>query len=211
MANEISRPGLYLLGIVKALFAPLEISLDRDYDTMADSPGVHLVPAGQLGLHKMACFQRAVVPAFLKGRYFIYEQELRRERVPPPPEFPRTTEIFRKRIHEDLGLSLPGKANRLVYLARQRRRIFDATTEAKLVQLLQDIANELSFDFDKVFFEGLGFKDQVEIVHNASLAIGLHGANLVNTIYMPSGGGLVEIFPFRVRQLIEDAHILKRD
>lgn len=41
------------------------------------------------------------------------------------------------------------------------------------------------------------FREQVEAMRNIGLAVGLHGANLVNSIFMPAASAIFEIFPFR--------------
>lgn len=43
----------------------------------------------------------------------------------------------------------------------------------------------------------MSFKEQVEKMRNLGLAVGLHGANFVNSIFMPAASALFEIFPFR--------------
>lgn len=41
------------------------------------------------------------------------------------------------------------------------------------------------------------FKDQAGMMRNVGVAVGLHGANMVNTMFMPAAGSLFEIFPWR--------------
>lgn len=43
----------------------------------------------------------------------------------------------------------------------------------------------------------MSFKDQAALTRSIGVAVGLHGANMVNTIFMQPGGSLFEIFPWR--------------
>lgn len=43
-----------------------------------------------------------------------------------------------------------------------------------------------------------GFEEQVRNIEKVGLVVGIHGANLVNAMFMRPFGGLLELFPFRV-------------
>ncbi|CAN8062829.1 unnamed protein product [Agarophyton chilense] len=43
----------------------------------------------------------------------------------------------------------------------------------------------------------MSFKEQVNQVQSIGMAVGIHGANMVNSVFMPVGGALFEIFPWR--------------
>jgi len=63
--------------------------------------------------------------------------------------------------------------------------------------MLSELSDEWGFDMSVVKFAGLSFEAQVKAVENAAIAIGIHGANLVNAMFLPPRAQLVEIFPYR--------------
>uniref|UniRef100_A0A7S1T9A8 Glycosyltransferase 61 catalytic domain-containing protein n=1 Tax=Compsopogon caeruleus TaxID=31354 RepID=A0A7S1T9A8_9RHOD len=197
--KELDKPELYLTEMLKLLFEPLPLRRVSSWGQVTSDAAVYLLPSGQIGAGQTGCFQRALVPAFLKARYFIYKEELVGSPIPRPPKAPESSTQFRARLQKYLGISSMDAVPRLVYLARQRRREFDSESEETVVKVLQSVAQEHHWEFSRILFDGLGFADQAKAIYNASLAVGLHGANLVNTIFMAPGSGLLEIFPYQVR------------
>lgn len=48
-----------------------------------------------------------------------------------------------------------------------------------------------------VKFDGFSFQQQVSIMSQTDLAVSIHGAQLTNIMFIPPGGGVIEIFnPF---------------
>lgn len=63
---------------------------------------------------------------------------------------------------------------------------------------LQRLAEKYQFQYVHIRTSAaMTLAEQVEQVHNLGLAVGLHGANMVNTVFMPAASGLFEIFPWR--------------
>jgi capsular polysaccharide biosynthesis protein len=49
------------------------------------------------------------------------------------------------------------------------------------------------YGFETVYFEKLSFVEQVCLMQETKVFIGIHGANMTNVHYMPVGGHVVEI------------------
>lgn len=86
--------------------------------------------------------------------------------------------------------------NKLVYLRRLRRRELSTDSEAAFESALKTTGAKLGLEVKTVVFDGMTFEEQVEAVKGTAIAIGIHGANLVNSIFMPPSSYLIEIFPF---------------
>ena len=62
--------------------------------------------------------------------------------------------------------------------------------EEKLIKYLKNK------NFKIISFENKNIKDQIEIILNSNVVIGIHGANLTNTVFKEKGGSVIELFPF---------------
>ncbi len=49
---------------------------------------------------------------------------------------------------------------------------------------------------------GTSFHDQVELLSNTGVFIAAHGAGLMNTIFLPPGAAVIEIFPPHVKHVL---------
>lgn len=158
-----------------------------------------------VGEDKVVCFRRAVVPGYFKDRYFADDREYPSEKpslqsaLPRTPRIPRDALRLRERVSALIHKTPRYKvmAKRVVYLDRVggRRRISEQG-KAALFQALEAAATARHFTFNVISFDGRTFKEQVAVMENASIAVGVHGANLVNTMFMPPLAVLVELFPF---------------
>jgi hypothetical protein len=75
-------------------------------------------------------------------------------------------------------------------------RSFDDNVEKILRRMLEKKAYQQNMELNIVSFEGdLSFEDQVKLLQRSSITIGIHGAALTNTMFMPSGSALIEIAP----------------
>eukprot|EP00170_Pyropia_yezoensis_P007442 contig_30487_g7465 len=86
-------------------------------------------------------------------------------------------------------------ARRLTYLVRARRRAFDEPSEARVQELFRRVATRHRLVLDVVNFGNVSFSEQLRSVVHSAVLVGIHGANLVNTLYAPRGAHLIEIFP----------------
>ena len=91
----------------------------------------------------------------------------------------------------------PTIARRLTYLIRHRRRAFDQPSEKRFQAVLALVAERHGLVLDVVNFGEMTFTEQLNAVLHSAVLVGVHGANLVNTMYAPLGAELLEIFPYR--------------
>jgi len=154
---------------------------------------------------KPTCFRTAIYPAFLKSRYFVTDEEVPGAMVRQTPrkggvKLPSDAVKMRRALNGFLtdrkSAGEVEMAKRIVYFARRGRRCFNAETDEKLEGILANTASKHGMELSTVFFDKKTFKEQVESVWDATVGIGLHGANLVNTMFMPSSASLIEIMPY---------------
>ncbi|CDF38828.1 unnamed protein product [Chondrus crispus] len=154
---------------------------------------------------KFVCFRRAVVPGFLKGRFFADDREYPSKQpslqtsMTGAPHIPRDSLRFREKVRALYHSSpyLPQTQKEVVFLDRNgSRRVLDESSKSKVVHLFQNVSLEKGYRFKIVSFDNMPFKEQYETMTAASIAIGIHGANLVNTMFMPPLSVLFELFPF---------------
>ncbi|KAA8495380.1 hypothetical protein FVE85_1535 [Porphyridium purpureum] len=154
------------------------------------------------------CFRKALIPAFLKGRFFIDDEEYP-ARLPSTTgvgaaqdvKVPQTSLVFRSKFD---ALMYPGEKPRverkIVLLDRKNtgnaRRVLSDEAASDIMNLLERQAAQFGFSVERVFFEDLSFREQVDKVRSAALAVGVHGANLVNTFFMRPLTAMIEIFPY---------------
>jgi hypothetical protein len=107
---------------------------------------------------------------------------------------PKPAQMFRKLAFNSYHLSktIPRDDNgrNLVIIQREGMR---------QIANVNSVAAELkAWGFDvmiKLWTKALTFKDQVQTMANASVAIGAHGSELVNVLFMHEQGTLIELFP----------------
>ena len=51
-----------------------------------------------------------------------------------------------------------------------------------------------------VALQDLSFRDQLLLLANTSVLIGVHGSGLVNVLFLPKGASAVEIFPYKIQR-----------
>jgi len=131
------------------------------------------------------------------------------------PSIPEESLWLRHTVYTSMGLKSglkfagPGTSNfraiplppkRIVYLLRNSRSPRRLTTSGRIwfENTLEELATAYGFEVSHLkFHKEMTFADQVRHIHNAGVAVGLHGANMVNTMFMPAGSAMFEIFPWR--------------
>lgn len=96
--------------------------------------------------------------------------------------------------------TIPVPPRRIGVLMRSPRskRHLTRSGEAWFFATLHDLADKHGLEVQRVrTSSSMSFRDQVAAMREIGLAVGLHGANFVNTIFMPAAGALFEIFPYR--------------
>lgn len=143
----------------------------------------------------VVCFRQAVVPGFFKGRFFAADKEYPsteaasvRSRLPGAPETPRDALRMREKIGAFLNSSAASFSTmqkRIVFLDRGgARRAIPEKQKEKLFGAVKAAAKKRGFSFEVVSFDEMHFEEQVRAMTNTGIAIGVHGANLVNTMFM---------------------------
>lgn len=79
------------------------------------------------------------------------------------------------------------KPQRRVYASRSRANCRKVANEPELLNLLYE------YNFELIYFEDFNFTEQVEIMRNVDIIVGLHGANLTNILFMQEGTILIEL------------------
>ncbi len=81
--------------------------------------------------------------------------------------------------------------NRLLYISRSKSRGRKVINEGEIIHLILGMGGCV------INCEELSFNDQVAMFRKAFVIVGNHGAGLSNMLFMPSGGAVVELLPFR--------------
>lgn len=76
---------------------------------------------------------------------------------------------------------------RRIYASRNRQGWRRLTNEAEVVALLT------RYGFETVYFEEMSFAEQVLLMQETAILVGIHGANLTNLLFLPADGQVVEI------------------
>lgn len=157
---------------------------------------------------RYVCFKRAIVPSFFKGRFFVNDPEVPskkpsfQSKLKGAPHIPRDSLRLRERVSAliDKTVEFEERSNEIVLLDRGgSRRAFDDESRTKVLDMIKKVAEEKGYQFTIADFEGMTFDKQYHIMKKVAVAIGIHGANLVNTMFMPPLSVLLEIFPFGFR------------
>lgn len=141
---------------------------------------------------------------------FLNDSKLRSS----PPDIPDDAIAFKESTYKELGLnsdfartdsesvyhSLAVPAGVVGYAVREANssRRFPPDDEAWFRKLLE--AESLARNLDLVEISvpvNRPLREQVRDVQNIGFMVGLHGANLVNSMFMKPGAALFEIFPFK--------------
>lgn len=154
---------------------------------------------------KYVCFRRAIVPSYLKARFFVNDFEIPsmkpslQSKLDGAPPVPRDSLRLRERVSAliDQKVELEGREKEIVLLDRNGpRRVFEPEGHEKALTMMKNVAEEKGYTFTVIGFHNLTFDKQYHNMKKVAIAIGIHGANLVNTIFMPPLSVLFEIFPF---------------
>ena len=77
---------------------------------------------------------------------------------------------------------------RRIFASRGRQKYRRLTDEPKILAILA------RHGFECIYFEDLSFAQQVALLHETEVLMGVHGANLTNLLFMQSGAKVVELF-----------------
>lgn len=159
-------------------------------------------PAGN---KKYVCFKRAIVPGYLKARFFVNDVEYPskkkslQSKAADGPSVPRDSLRMREKVHalfHQTPKIEPMHKDILLLDRGGSRRVFANEARSKILKHLKAVAGEKGYTFKVVSFDKMPFGEQYNVMKDAAIAIGIHGANLVNTIFMPPLSALIELFPY---------------
>lgn len=106
--------------------------------------------------------------------------------------------VDKKGVGESVRIKVPPMTIAYVVRSPRSRRRFGPTTKWWFRNTLYRLAKELGFKIEEVSFtKMMPMGEQVAKLRNIGVATGIHGANFVNAMFMPPGGALVEMFPYR--------------
>lgn len=204
--QSIIYPHNFTIGTLDDFFSLISVRMSSKF------PIVHLLHNLSIGQEqdqkkrtKAICFRRAIVPSLLKGRFFVDDVEypsVRRsfqhssEHAPPVP---RDSLRFRQQVRKFLGQTseLDSRKKKILLLDRGgSRRVLESDVRKKVLNMMEKVAHEKGYEFTVTSFEGKNFSEQHDVMKHVAIAVGIHGANLVNSIFMPPLSVLIELFPF---------------
>ena len=80
-----------------------------------------------------------------------------------------------------------GSPTRRIYVSRSRQQIRRLANEAAVLAVLE------RHQFECVYFEEMSFAEQVALMQQTVVLLGVHGANLANLVFLPAGSQVVEL------------------
>lgn len=112
--------------------------------------------------------------------------------VPALPGFqgyitPSLVRKSRDIIIEKLIPRVVKKPVRKIYISRSLQKWRQLTNEKEVSAMLT------RYGFETVYFEKLSFTEQVCLMQETAIFIGIHGANMTNVLYMQAGGHVIEM------------------
>lgn len=202
--NALIAPSQYIMGTLGDF-------LSRDSKPrVSRAPLVHLLhnmstENGPDASKKYVCFRRALIPGYLKARFFINDVEYPskfpslQSTAKDAPTVPRDSLRMREKVSAlvDSNPQISKRRKEIVLLDRTgSRRVFGPEAREQVLGMINKVAEEKGYTFNITSFDKMRFEDQYAIMKKVSIAVGIHGANLVNTMFMPPLSALIELFPF---------------
>lgn len=171
--------------------------------TERSTPGLLVfVSDGMWGLTKarrVPCFRRVALPAPAHPHFLLPEDDfpgvVSASALTSATRF-RDAEIFRDNLFRSLGRPKPALSPALLYLHRTTTRSLTTTGHVLLQAKLAGLAAKAAFEFHVVDVTGMSFVQQVEAMGGASVVVGVHGTQMLNSLFLPVNASMVEIFPF---------------
>lgn len=112
-------------------------------------------------------------------------------------DFAHHLQGFQKFVWSRLGIE--SSPPHQVTLIRRNRLASNryVINEAQLARHLKRECDTRGLRFEVVDFEGMKFESQVELMSRTSVLIGIHGAGLVNSMFLPPTAAVIELLPHR--------------
>lgn len=162
------------------------------------------------GLWKLAkgrrvpCFRRVGIAAPGSSRMLLtgadYPGTVQTGRAQFEDEY-SDADTFRHQVFTSLGFVKPPEMHRrILYLHRATTRALTADGLHMLEQQLRATSERHKMRYDRLDMSGLSFAQQVRAVGGASIAVGIHGTQMLTTLFLPKHAAIVEMFPFGFRK-----------
>ena len=92
--------------------------------------------------------------------------------------------------------SITSAKTRTLLLSVREGRTREFSNKRNISHDLTRVARALGLTYKEVNFVKGSFCNQVRLAFEASILVGLHGAGLINCLWLRAGAVLVEIYPF---------------
>ena len=211
VAKKIKYTKSWHHGLLSAMVYPnkLMYSLDAVQQAVRSVPGNPrvmrvFVPSDMWDIAKgkkeKPCFRRAALPGSVKGQFFMTEDVYPGvvDASSRSSTRYRDADVFRTLLFQWLGHQGPPRIKKhILYLHREVTRTLTDEGLKLLKQTVREVAKETGFTCETLNVAGMTFPKQVEAVAGAGVVIGVHGTQMLNTLFLPAGSSVVELFPYR--------------
>jgi len=117
----------------------------------------------------------------------------------PSQKNPRQEELILT-VRKKILAHFPASRNkRKIFVSRSKQRTRRLVNEQEIIPLLD------KYGFEIKFFEGMRFEEQVKLLQDTAVLLGVHGGNMVNILFMPEGGKVIELMN---KDYLNDAYYL---
>lgn len=166
------------------------------------SSGMWDVAHGKL----VPCFRRAAITGAVKSQFFLSEDVfpgvVDADAEQSATRY-RDADVFRTLLFQSLGHSGPPRVKKhILYMHRTTTRRFTPSGLATLEAKLRQVAHAAEFTYQLLDVSGMTFPQQIEAAAGAGVVIGVHGTQMLNTLFLPAGAAIVEIFPYGFRNVL---------
>lgn len=212
VAKKIRYSKSWHHGLLAAIVYPNRITYSRRTITdlvtsMPGNPGeirVYVPSGGVWDIAKgrlVPCFRRAALPGSVRSQFFLSEDV-----YPGVVDQLASTsltkyydaDVLRTQLFESLGHDGPPRIKKeILYLHRASTRSFSADGLDLFESTIRRIAKRAGFGYRLLDVAGMTFPQQIEAVASAGIVVGIHGTQMLNVLFLPSGASVLEIFPYR--------------
>lgn len=106
-------------------------------------------------------------------------------------------DTFRQLLYSSLSFSsVPKLSKRIVYLHRATSRTFSPMGLTTFQVTMRTMCETHGYSYRLLDMAGLSFAQQVNAIAGAGIAIGIHGTQMLNMLFLPKHAAVVEIMPY---------------
>lgn len=160
---------------------PPEDKVPRYFDGEPPYNGMRITGANQKW--KYVCAKKAVIYG---GAQYAFPDWL-------------TAWAFRRHVYARNNLTVPTRPPMSVTILDRPRT---APRHMFNPQDVRDLVKKYGHDPNYVVWEHTSFHDQVEMLSRTGVFISIHGAGIMNEIFLPPGSVVIEIFPVHVKHVL---------